>query len=299
LLLNIALGFSVGDVEAALASPMGNPAAAAFLNAAGWKGGLAMYVWPVLIQFFTGKQRPKVTPGKSIAYEQARNHCHVVRHSDMFCPSTGRGFAVLRVSNLPNSAICRARLFFSWPRTLRKMNRYTQTPLYSVWVVVVFCCCLNLIALGSPQTINGIFGVTAPAMDMSYIAVIAARMFYNKKHPITPGPFNLGRFQQPINLIAIIWTCFISVILFFPPTYPVTVLNMNWAVVVAGFIALFALSWWYAGAKRYGHAPVTKLFIDDNSDDYLGNTPDPALRSTKWEKRAINRLMVKTNYEVR
>ena len=130
------------------------------------------------------------------------------------------------------------------------MNRYTQTPLYSVWAVVLFCCLLNLIALGSTQTINGIFGVTAPAMDLSYIAVIAARLFYSKKYPIAKGPFTLGRFQKPINLVAIVWTVFISIILLFPPAYPVTALNMNYAVVIAAFIATFALAWWYTGAKK-------------------------------------------------
>lgn len=134
--------------------------------------------------------------------------------------------------------------------TIRKMNSHTQTPLVSVWVVVIFCCCLNLIALGSTQTINGIFGVTAPAMDLSYAAVIAARLWFHDKHPITPGPFRLGRFQKPINLIAITWTCFISIILFFPPSYPVTALNMNYAVAIVAFIALFALCWWYIGAKK-------------------------------------------------
>jgi amino acid transporter len=130
------------------------------------------------------------------------------------------------------------------------MNSYTQTPLYSVWAVVVLCCLLNLIALGSAETINGIFGVTAPAMDLSYVAVIAARMYYEKRHPIAKGPFQLGRLQKPINIIAIVWVLFISVILFFPPTYPVTALNMNYAVAIASLIALFAVSWWFIQARR-------------------------------------------------
>lgn len=139
---------------------------------------------------------------------------------------------------------------FPFSRHLRKMNRHTQTPLFSVWLVVIFCCLLNLIALGSVQTINGIFGVTAPAMDLSYIAVIGGRLYYEKQVPIAKGPFQLGRWQKPINYIAIVWTLFISVILFFPPASPVTAANMNYAVAIAGFIALFALCWWYLGAKK-------------------------------------------------
>lgn len=141
------------------------------------------------------------------------------------------------------------------------MNKHTQTPLYSVWAVVVFCCLLNLIGLGSTQTINGIFGVTAPAMDFSYIAVIGARLWYEKEHPITPGPFRLGRWQKPINLIAIVWVIFISVVLFFPPVYPVTPLNMNYAIAIAGFILMFALSWWCIHARKYADSFPTNFFF--------------------------------------
>lgn len=110
---------------------------------------------------------------------------------------------------------------------LRKMNHYTQTPLNSVWVVVLLCCLLNLIGLGSAQTINGIFGITAPPMDLSYAAVIAAQLYYKKEMPISRGPFNLGKWRKPINYIATIWTVFISVSLLFPPISPVTTLNMK------------------------------------------------------------------------
>jgi len=144
--------------------------------------------------------------------------------------------------------------------TFRKMNKTTQSPLYSVWAIVALCCLLNLIALGSTQTINGIFGVTAPGMDCSYIAVIAARMYYAKSHPIKPGPFRLGRFQKPINIIAIAWVCFISVVLFFPPVSPVTAANMNYAVAIAGFIVIFALSWWYMSAKKYSIFSLNLVF---------------------------------------
>ncbi|KAI1619411.1 putative amino-acid permease [Exophiala viscosa] len=212
-MLNIAFGFCAGDVAATLSSSLGNPAAQVFLNAAGKKAGIAMWFWVVLIQFFTG-----ITA---------------------MLADTRTFFALSRDNMFPFSS------------TFRKMNKTTQTPLYSVWAIVALCCLLNLIALGSTQTINGIFGVTAPAMDCSYVAVIAARMYYAKSHPIKPGPFRLGRLQKPINIIAIAWVCFISVVLFFPPVSPVTATNMNYAVAIAGFIVIFALSWWYMSAKKY------------------------------------------------
>ncbi|KAI1078910.1 amino acid permease, variant [Whalleya microplaca] len=225
-LLNVAFGFGAGDLNLLLSSPMGNPAAQVFFNAGGRAGGLAMWFWVCLVQFFTG-----ITAMLS---------------------DTRTCFALARDEALPMSS------------TLRKMNTYTQTPLYSVWAVVLACCLLNLIALGSTQTISGIFGVTAPAMDMSYVAVIAARLYYSAKTEtenrivIRRGPFRLGRWQKPINAVAVAWVTFVSVILFFPPEYPVTALNMNYAVAIAAFIALFAVAWWYLQARRFYIGPRTE-----------------------------------------
>ncbi|CAJ2503778.1 Uu.00g111720.m01.CDS01 [Anthostomella pinea] len=124
-----------------------------FFNACGRAGGLGMWFWVILVQLFTG-----VTAMLS---------------------NTRTCFALARDEALPFSG------------TLRKINEYTQTPLYSVWSVVLACCLQNLIAPGSVQTINGIYGITAPVMDISYIAFIAARIYYEKDHPISKGPFQL------------------------------------------------------------------------------------------------------------
>jgi len=53
-MLNIAYGFCAGNIADTLSSPMGNPAAQIYFNAAGKRGGLAMWFWAILIQLFTG-----------------------------------------------------------------------------------------------------------------------------------------------------------------------------------------------------------------------------------------------------
>lgn len=211
-MLNIAFGFCAVNPAALLSSPFGNPVTQVIFNAAGRKGGVSLWFWVTLVQVFTG-----ATAMLSV---------------------TRTVFALSRDEMFPGS------------RLLRKMNPKTHIPLYSVWSVVIFCCLLNLIALGSTQTINGIFGITAPACDLSYAAVILGKLYYGRTMPIEKGPFNLGPFSKPINIIACVWTFFISVILFFPPTYPVTASNMNYAVAIGGFIALFATAWWYLGANK-------------------------------------------------
>jgi hypothetical protein len=106
------------------------------------------------------------------------------------------------------------------------VNNVTRTPVNAVWLVVAFCSCLDLIGIGSTLTIVAIFNITAPALDISYIAVIIA------------------------HALAVTWVCFISIVLFFPTVKPVTATNMNYAVCVAAFIGLFSMIWWYAGARK-------------------------------------------------
>ncbi|KFZ02273.1 hypothetical protein V500_00269 [Pseudogymnoascus sp. VKM F-4518 (FW-2643)] len=215
LMLNITFGFCAGDLSETLTSGTGNPVAQIIFNGVGSRGGIALWVWVVLIQFCTG--------------------CSAMLADTRMC------YAFSRDGALPYSYL------FS------KVNKKTRTPVNSVWLVVILCCLLNLIALGSPQTINSIFGITAPALDCSYMAVVALRLYYGnhlKTKNIRKGPFTLGRYQKPINFIAIVWTAFITIILFFPTAYPVTTLNMNYAVVVAAGLGVFALSWWWLGARR-------------------------------------------------
>jgi amino acid transporter len=138
-----------------------------------------------------------------------------------------------------------------------KVNRFTDTPVNAVWLVVVFCTCLDLIAIGSTLTITAIFNITAPALDISYIAVIIAHRWYEGTVVFHPGPFTMGRWSKPVNAIAVTWVCFISVVLFFPTIKPVRPDNMNYAVCVAAFIGLFSTVWWFAGARKKYTGPRT------------------------------------------
>lgn len=111
-------------------------------------------------------------------------------------------------------------------RFFSKVNRYTLTPVNAVWLVVFLSICLDCIGIGSTQTVVAIFNITAPALDLSYIAVITAHQLYKHKVRFIEGPFTLGKWGTPVNIVAISWVSFISVVLFFPTVKPVTAANM-------------------------------------------------------------------------
>lgn len=226
-MLNISFSFCLplNYMEEIVGSPTGLPIAQIFLNAGGRSGGTAMLFFVILVQFFTGASA--LLANARMAYAFARDEA------------------------LPFSG------FWS------KVNTITGTPVNAVWLVTCFCAILNLIGIGSTETIVAVFNLCAPCLDLSYIAVIFAHLIYANKVQFIEGPFTLGRWSKPMNIVAITWVLFISVVLFFPTAKPVTATNMNYAIVVAGFVALFSLSWWWAGARKKYTGPRTQDIMEN------------------------------------
>lgn len=244
LLLNISLTFCLPEdyMDSIIGSPTGFPVAQIFLNAGGKAGGSFMLFLVILVQIFTGASA--MLANARMVYAFARDEA------------------------LPFS------------RVWSKINRHTHTPVNAVWFVVAFCACLNFIGFGSTETIIAIFNLCAPCLDLSYIAVIFARLLYAGRDDVAPfvaGKFELGWKSKPLNVLAIAWVSFISVILFFPTSVPVTAQNMNYAVVVAAFVGVFSLGWWWAGARYKYTGPRTQelLFnVPENDPDERASPPD-------------------------
>ncbi|KAL5354185.1 polyamine transporter tpo5 [Pseudogymnoascus australis] len=243
-MLTVTLCFCTTDLDAIINTPTGMPAAQIFLNAGGKSGGTAMWFFVILVQFFTG--------------------CSAM------LADTRMAFAFARDNALPFST------FWS------TVNPRTNTPINAVWLVVAFAVVLNCIGIGSTETIIAIFNITAPALDLSYVAVILARNIYSSQIDFRPGPYVLGWMRKPLNGIAVTWVFFISVVLLFPTIRPVTAENMNYASVVGAAIALFAWGWWWAGARNKYSGPITKdileiIATEDGLDDHINedyNTTD-------------------------
>ncbi|PWY92551.1 amino acid permease [Aspergillus heteromorphus CBS 117.55] len=217
--LTISMCFCLTDFESIMNTPTGLPAAQIFLNAGGRKGGTAMWALAILVQFFTG--------------------CSAM------LADTRMAYAFSRDEALPFSGF------------LSQINKYTKTPVNAVWFVVFFSVGLNCIAIGSTETATAIFNITAPALDLSYAAVILAHQIYRSKVRFVEGPFTLGRWGPYINWVSVIWVVFISTILFFPTTLPITASNMNYGICVGTFIAMFALVWWWVAARGIYTGPRT------------------------------------------
>jgi amino acid permease (GABA permease) len=195
-LFTIVLTYCSGDIATLLDSPIEQPVAQIFYNVLGRRAGCFFTVCAAIILNFTGMTGLQ---GAARAF-----------------------WAVARDEMVPLS------------RVWTKINKRTQTPIYSVWLVTIACILINLIALGSYTAIAAIFSITAIAYDWSYCIPIICKMWFGK---FERGPFHLGRYSYWINLWAVIWTAFASVIFIFPEYRPVTDINVSIPFLVSAIVS--------------------------------------------------------------
>ncbi|KAG6370728.1 hypothetical protein JVT61DRAFT_11115 [Boletus reticuloceps] len=127
-----------------------------FLNSFGQTGTLVIWSFVVIGQYMMG--------------------------SSMVLAASRQTFAFARDGALPFSS-------------LYCMNRFTGTPVNTVWFVVVISALLGLLSLAGTQATNAVFVVSVTGLYVAYAIPIAVRFIF--KNDFKPGSFNLGIFASP------------------------------------------------------------------------------------------------------
>lgn len=76
-------------------------------------------------------------------------------------------------------------------RYLYRINRYTGTPVNTVWFDAVCVLAIGLLSFVSTQAINAVFSIAVTASYIAFITPITTRFAF--KNNFKPGPFYLGR----------------------------------------------------------------------------------------------------------
>jgi len=133
--------------------------------------------------------------------------------------------------------------------------------------------------------------LTHDTADWSYCIPIICKLIFNT---FEPGPFHFGKASRFINLWAVVWTAFVSVIFLSPTQMPATPENMNYAVVILFAVFLFATSYWYIAGNKYYTGPRTRAHVvggdivaDDSSDGAIEDQEKKAGASPVLEKDGL------------
>jgi hypothetical protein len=82
------------------------------------------------------------------------------------------------------------------------------------------------------------------------------------------GPFHLGSFSIPINILAVLWVSFIVVLFVLPPVYPATAITMNYASAGVGAVIIFAGLGYALSARHWFRGPTTNLDSNKNGQKF-------------------------------
>ena len=120
----------------------------------------------------------------------------------------------------------------------RRVSRKHLTPAPAIWCSVA----IAFLATISSGTYAVVTAISVIGLYVSYIVPVwLAWRARGTAAEISRGPWHLGRFGSPINVIAMIWVVFIIVILAIPD-------DMRAGKTIAGLTV--ALSVWYLVAER-------------------------------------------------
>jgi amino acid transporter len=123
-------------------------------------------------------------------------------------------------------------------KVLRKVSARHQTPAIAIWS----CALVGFGAAVYSQAYSVVTSISVIGLYFSYvIPVFLAWRARRQGRNIEKGPWHLGRFDSIINVLAMLWVAFISVILSLPD-------GMRAGRTILGFTVLLVL--WYAISER-------------------------------------------------
>jgi amino acid transporter len=103
-------------------------------------------------------------------------------------------------------------------------SKRSDTPVRAVWLCTALCIVIGLVGIGSRTAVAAIFSICAICHNFAYCVPIAYKHIYGT---FNRGPWHMGRASLAVDVVSIVWSAFLSVVLFFPPIRPVTPQNVS------------------------------------------------------------------------
>ncbi|KAE8350881.1 amino acid transporter [Aspergillus coremiiformis] len=136
-----------------------------------------------------------------------------------------------------------------------------KIPIRALLLITAAVVALSFIQIGSTAAFNAILSLSTEGLYISYLLPLVFLVFQRFTAPddIPKGPFSLGKWGLPINLIAILFATYFAIFLPFPPEVPVTATNMNYAGPVLGLVMVFACVDWLVRGRRKWTGPTVNI----------------------------------------
>lgn len=225
-IMTVTFVFALGDIEADLSHPSGQPWVAVILRITNSRAATIVLILIMMFMYF---------------------FCAV----NQVTTSSRKVFAFARDKGLP------------YHEFLSRVNR-NGVPANSVYVTLAYTCILALIIIGSTTAFNIILSVSATGLFTSYLVVIGTVL--TRKVRNEPFPASRFEIPRTIGIIVnVIAMCFLSVaflFLFFPAAPAPDAAGMNWGILIYGAAVLFSIVYYYVrGRHQYDVSILYPLTI--------------------------------------
>lgn|SRR6266446_3821315 len=87
---------------------------------------------------------------------------------------------------------------------LYRMNKFTKTPVNTVWFCAAGSIALGGLVFAGTQAINAVFSISITAQYVAYSIPIAVRWIWRKDNGWTPGAFSLGAWVSARLLLILV-----------------------------------------------------------------------------------------------
>ncbi|KAF2999362.1 hypothetical protein E8E13_006068 [Curvularia kusanoi] len=145
--------------------------------------------------------------------------------------------------------------FSSW---IEHVRPGWDIPVNALLVCLRSSLALACINFGSDVTLNAIVSISNAALIFSYIISIGCvRIERLRGQPLLPRRWSLGRWGGLVNDLALIFLIIAFAFSFFPMSPKPTAVNMNWAALMFGALAILATINYFVSARKSYVAPVS------------------------------------------
>ncbi|MEW5318750.1 MAG: hypothetical protein WDW38_009945 [Sanguina aurantia] len=137
---------------------------------------------------------------------------------------------------------------------------WNQVPVWAVWGMTLLAFLLGVPMVKNITAFSAVTSIATIGLYISYGLPVFFKLLFPKN--FQPGPFYMGRFSIPCNIIAISWILVISVVFCLPTIYPIAQLTLNYAPVAVGIVMVGSMVAWFfpfIGAYSWFKGPIIQV----------------------------------------
>ncbi|EGX88450.1 amino acid permease, putative [Cordyceps militaris CM01] len=144
----------------------------------------------------------------------------------------------------------------SW---LSQVHPRLGVPVNAVLLSTAISILLSLINIGSTVAFSSLVSLGSGTLMVSYIVCIGCFMWRRwAGEPMPPGPFSLGAWALPVNIIALCYLALVFIIAFFPavPLPELNAAGMNWSSLIFAVVVVWAIAYYFIWSRQVYEGPV-------------------------------------------